>query len=153
MRVTLIPPAPFAIHTMSGVVGGFVPSVHGWSLLSATGVGIGAGIVLDMTCQVAWSVFMISRVMHQRRAGGENGGSEGVGLNISMGFAPLSCGIFAALTVLARFTYEKDSVPNPLADFADARSLRALERRVDTQQRAIEALQQEIATLQGQREV
>ena len=155
-EVAFLPPAPILLHGVAGVAAGLITPVEGWSMLTAVGAGSSLGLVFDICGQLAWNFVNVQSLLQQRhekadeKAEGENS-SMGIALPVRPSFMVVSA-LCAGLVVLVRCAYQKEHLPNPLADFADARSLRMLERRVDEQQRAIQVLEQEVASLRRQRE-
>jgi hypothetical protein len=117
--------------------------------------------------QLAWAQVHVMRYIQERRRARQegskkDGGStqedddepQGVGIGVrSTGIVTMSV---ALVTVIARSAYfEPDQRLQPLGlaeSFADARQVREVERRVEIQQQAIEALQAEVNALQQELE-
>jgi len=115
-------------------------------------------LVLDITAQLLWSS-ITGKQLAAKKKRSEGGGDEenegddpGPAVRVIGQVRPGPWAVVVALGVLAyRSEYEsKPSVPLAELQFADARSLRTLERRVEQLQQDMEMLRSEMDLLQQQ---
>ena len=140
-----LPPTKL-LAVLAGGIAGLAPPLS-WGLAGTSATACISAPVLNIAGQVGWAVYHANKHAQDRRRQGDESKGVGIGVGISVPSVFLSV-VFAMAVVVARKASESEQTSRILGElYADARSLRALERRVAEQQQAIEALQAEVEAL------
>ena len=146
-----VSPLPSTVGVALGVAAGCLPPTS-WGLMWQAFTAAPLSLILDAVGTAAYTSYQVGKKFEQeRKKHGRDwmpphNGSITVAVRSQM--VPVAA---ALLVVIARAAYKQDQ-PKMLGElFADARSVRALEARLEVQEQAVRELQAEVAALRQER--
>ena len=143
----IIEPMPFAVGLALGAAAGILPPAS-WGLLGQAVTAAPLAMFLDGSCQAAWTSYQITQYIKDQSAEyGDDWEVPDEGMAVGVDGRPLGV-VMALVVVIARTAYEQAEQPKILGElFAEARTVRALETRLEVHEQTVRELRSEIASL------